>query len=66
MSDRYAEQVAEEFDRLTHRVQQLGSPLQAPFMTLSFLALLVIPELKISDLGLFDGKLFKQVSLYCD
>ncbi|MEY4567444.1 MAG: Adenine deaminase [Planctomycetota bacterium] len=66
MSDRYAEQVAEEFARLTHRVQQLGSPLQAPFMTLSFLALLVIPELKISDLGLFDGQLFKQVSLYYD
>jgi len=66
MSDRYAEQVAEEFAGLTQRVLQLGSPLQAPFMTLSFLALLVIPELKISDLGLFDGQLFKQVSLYCD
>ena len=37
----------------------LGSPLNAPFMTLSFMALLVIPELKLSDLGLFDGKAFQ-------
>lgn len=38
---------------------ELGSPLHAPFMTLSFMALLVIPELKLSDLGLFDGKRFE-------
>jgi adenine deaminase len=38
--------------------QELGSTLQAPFMTLSFMALLVIPTLKLSDKGLFDGKLF--------
>lgn len=38
---------------------ELGSPLSAPFMTLSFMALLVIPELKLSDLGLFDGKAFQ-------
>jgi adenine deaminase len=36
----------------------LGSALQAPFMTLSFMALLVIPHLKLSDLGLFDGDNF--------
>ena len=40
----------------------LGSTLQAPFMTLSFMALLVIPSLKLSDLGLFDGEKFEFVS----
>lgn len=41
----------------------LGCTLDAPFMTLSFMALLVIPELKLSDLGLFDGKKFEFVPL---
>ncbi|MVM38360.1 adenine deaminase [Spirosoma sp. HMF3257] len=43
--------------------QELGSTLAAPFMTLSFMALLVIPNLKLSDKGLFDGKRFTFVSL---
>jgi adenine deaminase len=38
--------------------QELGSTLSAPFMTLSFMALLVIPEIKLSDKGLFDGREF--------
>ena len=38
------------------RAKQLGSTLRAPFMTLSFLALLVIPDLKLSDRGLFSGR----------
>lgn len=42
----------------------LGSTLSAPFMTLSFMALLVIPDLKISDLGLFSGKEFAFVELF--
>jgi adenine deaminase len=37
---------------------ELGSMLSAPFMTLSFMALLVIPQLKLSDKGLFDGNAF--------
>ena len=41
--------------------EELGSTLTAPFMTLSFMALLVIPHLKLSDLGLFDGDEFKFV-----
>ncbi len=41
--------------------EELGSTLTAPFMTLSFMALLVIPHLKLSDLGLFDGDGFKFV-----
>ena len=40
--------------------------MSAPFMTLSFMALLVIPELKLSDRGLFDGREFKHVSLFKD
>jgi len=47
-----------ELDRLAHG---LGSGLRAPFMTLSFMALLVIPELKLSDRGLFDGRTFRFV-----
>ncbi len=42
----------------------LGTKLNAPFMTLSFMALLVIPELKLSDKGLFDGKSFQFTSLF--
>ncbi len=62
MSDGYAEEVAAGYERLTLAARELGSPLQAPFMTLSFLALLVIPALKLSDLGLFDGTQFQFVS----
>jgi adenine deaminase len=40
--------------------------MSAPFMTLSFMALLVIPELKLSDSGLFDGREFKHVALFKD
>jgi adenine deaminase len=58
MSDGYAEDAAAAYSRLTLAAKSLGSPLQAPFMTLSFLALLVIPELKLSDRGLFDGRTF--------
>jgi len=44
--------------------KQLGTQLTAPFMTLSFMALLVIPQLKLSNLGLFDGKNFEFTSLF--
>ena len=58
MSDGYAEDAATAYARLSQAAQALGSPLHAPYMTLSFLALLVIPALKLSDLGLFDGHKF--------
>ena len=45
MSNRPAEEVAAAYEQLTERARQLGSPLRAPFMTLSFMALLVIPAL---------------------
>jgi adenine deaminase len=51
-------QVAESYTALDHMAKDLGSNLAAPFMTLSFMALLVIPHLKLSDLGLFDGDSF--------
>ena len=57
-------QVVDEYQRLDHLVKQAGSALTAPYMTLSFLALLVIPELKLSDKGLFNGKEFSFVDLF--
>ena len=59
MSDQPAEEVAAAYERLTAMAQHLGSDFRAPFMTLSFMALLVIPSLKLSDLGLFDGGTFQ-------
>jgi len=50
--------VAAAYTAIDHLAKDLGSPLRAPFMTLSFMALLVIPHLKLSDLGLFDGDKF--------
>jgi adenine deaminase len=50
--------VTEAYTALDRLAKSLGSALAAPFMTLSFMALLVIPHLKLSDLGLFDGDKF--------
>jgi len=61
MSDRPAEEVAAAYARLTRAAHGLGSPLRAPFMTAGFMALLVIPSLKLSDRGLFDGESFRFV-----
>lgn len=59
MSDADGYEVAAQYAALDQFVKQdLGSTLSAPFMTLSFMALLVIPAIKLSDMGLFDGKLF--------
>jgi adenine deaminase len=60
------DEVARQYSELSDNVRALGCSLKAPFMTLSFMALLVIPELKIGDRGLFDVKSFKQVSLFTD
>ncbi|RYE17670.1 MAG: adenine deaminase, partial [Sphingobacteriaceae bacterium] len=51
--------VAAAYTEIDALAKKLGSTLSAPFMTLSFMALLVIPHLKLSDLGLFDGDEFK-------
>ena len=56
--------VAEKYTKLDKIAKQLGSKLHAPYMTLSFMALLVIPSLKLSDKGLFDGSKFEFVDLF--
>jgi len=50
--------VAELYSAIDKKAKDLGSTLRSPFMTLSFMALLVIPDLKLSDKGLFSGKIF--------
>ena len=59
MSNESAEIVAEKYTKLVHIARDLGSTLTSPFMSLSFMALLVIPSLKLSDKGLFDGEKFE-------
>ena len=56
MSDREGSEVAEQHSELDRLAKGLGSKLTAPFMTLSFMTLLVIPEIKLSDKGLFDSR----------
>jgi adenine deaminase len=65
ISDRPYDEVARRYTTLSRFVQdELGSPMDAPFMTLSFMALLVIPQLKLSDQGLFDGDSFSFVDRF--
>jgi adenine deaminase len=66
MSDRDGFEIAAKYELIDQKARNLGSKLNAPFMTLSFMALLVIPELKLSDKGLFDGGNFKFTSLFLD
>jgi adenine deaminase len=66
MSTEDGARVAEEYHRLEERVKALGSPLRSPFITLSFMALLVSPSLKLSDRGLFDVKRGRFVPLFAD
>jgi adenine deaminase len=66
MSDKPVKEVADIYTKLSDMVKQLGCSMDAPFMSLSFMALLVIPELKMSDKGLFDGKKFCLTSLYSE
>jgi adenine deaminase len=58
MSDEDGYKVAEAYTVIDQQAKALGSRLGAPFMSLSFMALLVIPNLKLSDKGLFDGEKF--------
>jgi adenine deaminase len=57
-------EVAGQYTAIDQQAKSLGATLHAPFMTLSFMALLVIPSLKLSDKGLFDGMRFRFTSLY--
>lgn len=56
--------VAAKYSKLDAAVKSMGTTLRSPFMTLSFMALLVIPSLKLSDHGLFDGQRFEFVPLF--
>jgi len=64
MSDQNAWDVAGLYALLDQKAKSLGSNLRAPFMTLSFMALLVIPAIKLSDNGLFDSINYKFTSVY--
>ena len=59
MSPEPCEMVAEKYTRLVKMSRDMGSTLRSPYMSLSFMALLVIPRLKLSDKGLFDGEKFE-------
>jgi len=64
MSDQPIEAVRDKMDELLRAAHQLGSPLHDPFMAMSFLALPVIPSLKLTDHGLVDVDKFKLVPLF--
>ncbi|HXB43782.1 MAG TPA: adenine deaminase [Puia sp.] len=59
MSNEDGYKIASDYTAIDAMAKNLGSKLSAPFMTLSFMALLVIPHIKLSDMGLFDGDAFK-------
>ena len=63
MSDQNGWEAGRLYQEIDAMAKELGSSLKAPFMTLSFMALLVIPDLKLSDKGLFSGNSFSFVDL---
>jgi adenine deaminase len=65
MSDQDGYEVSKKYKAIDRLSKEMGSKLSAPFMTLSFMALLVIPALKMSDKGLFDGNRFQFVDVTC-
>lgn len=66
ISDRPAEEVAALYSTIDSKAKKLGCNLKAPFMTLSFMSLLVIPELKLGNRGLFDVNKFQFTSLFAE
>jgi adenine deaminase len=56
--------IGKAYKEIDRKAKDLGSGLRAPYMSLSFMALLVIPQLKISDKGLFDGGGFRFTQLF--
>ncbi len=63
MSDKDGWETGKLYQEIDAMAKELGSQLKSPFMTLSFMALLVIPDLKLSDKGLFSGNSFSFVDL---
>jgi adenine deaminase len=66
MSDLSCESIGAAYSIIDKKAKELGSTLRAPYMSLSFMALLVIPQLKLSDKGLFDGKNFRFSEVFCE
>lgn len=66
MSDKHVFDIAQDYEKLEELTKEMGSVLTDAFMTLSFMALLAIPELKLSDKGLFDSQKFEFISLEKD
>ena len=64
MSNKSVDEVAAGYQSLHYKANELGCKLDAPFMSLSFMALLVIPQLKLSDKGLFNGKTFQFTNVF--
>jgi adenine deaminase len=64
LSDRPVEEVARSVTSMAAAVRDLGATLPSPFMAMSFLALSVVPELKITDRGLLDTVRFELVPLH--
>ncbi len=64
MSDKDCETIGQLYGTIDRKAKEWGSTLRAPYMTLSFMALLVIPQLKLSDKGLFDGWEFRFTELF--
>lgn len=63
MSNRPGEEIGAAYQKLSTMAREMGSDIKAPFMLISFMALLVIPSLKLSDKGLFDGEKFEFVEI---
>jgi adenine deaminase len=66
MTDKDGYEVAKLYTEIDKKAKALGSKLNAPYMTLSFMALLVIPELKLSDKGLFNGNHFQFTDVFVE
>ena len=66
MSSSRGVEVAELYEKLNKKAAEFGSLLRAPYMTLAFMSLLVIPSLKLGDKGLFDGDKFEFTNLFED
>jgi adenine deaminase len=64
MTQQNPNEVAELYGKINKTINANGCNLSSPFMTLSFMALLVIPELKIGDKGLFDVTKFEFTDVY--
>ena len=64
MTNDDAFKVADDYLEIRDLAKSLGSPLSDPFMTMEFMALLVIPKLKLSDKGLFDCEKFELIPLF--